>query len=409
MKSRFYIIASILAVICLICSCGGGSGSDGEAQKVGALSFSVVTDGPEKVLSITNPDITTAAVYQYKAIPNFASEFGIIDTDNNNNPQGTQRTWKDLTMNTARTESTDILYFAQGNWSFEVRVIIKGTNYSTNDKDFTLLYQTAAAKTQYINAGSETDSNNVTHPNNVVEVTLVRQIDNGANGTLKVNGVTAPAASDADDLVITYGRIGASMTQLAVIDSATVTAGGLSTFTNNSISVAPGIYVMTFTVKDKYGNEVGATTKTVEIVKNVETPVTGSIDAGKWIATSFAVKGVKTITCTAIINGNTFDHGDTIAIKFTGCISDGGNATTEDVKYYFSDGMHAPVLIGTYAGGDTEHTYNWVTYDDSDASNIIDVARGYWYPCIIASDSTGNLITNNVTSDTVVPLKITIK
>ncbi|MBR5916137.1 MAG: hypothetical protein IKZ57_06795 [Spirochaetia bacterium] len=394
MKSKFYIIASILAVICLICSCGGGGGSaDGEAQKVGALSFSVVTDGPEKVLSITNPDITTAAVYQYTATPSFNTEFGTT-------PQGTQTTWKDLTMNTARTSSTDTLYFAQGNWSFEVRVIIKGTNYDTDATDFTLLYKTAAPVTQYINAGSETDSTtNVTKYNNVVEVTVVRQIDatGNATGTLNVNGVTAPAASDADDLVITYGRIGADMTQLASIDSATV-ANGLSTFTNNSISVAPGIYVMKFTVKDKYGNEVGATTKTVEIVKNVTTPVTGSIDAGKWVATSFTVKGVKTITCSASITATSFDQGDTITITFSGYISDGGTETAENITYYFCDGMNAPVSIGSHAGSSEQtYTYNWVTTS---------VARGYWYPCIIAADSTGNLITNN-TDPT--PLKVTIQ
>ena len=391
MKSRFYIIASILAVICLICSCGGGGGSaDGEAQKVGALSFSVVTDGPEMVLSITNPNIMSGATYQYKATPNFNNEFGT--------PQG-QTDWADLTLDTdtGNYKGSDV-YFAQGNWSFEVRIIIKGSTYaSAASTDFTLLYKTAAAVTQYINAGDST------HTNNVVEVAVVRQIDNGANGTLKVNGVTAPAASDADDLVITYGRIGASMTELAVIDSATVTAGGLSTFTNNSISVAPGIYVMTFTVKDRYGNEVGATTKTVEIVKNVETPVTGSIDAGKWIATSFAVKGVKTITCSASVSATTFTKpsATSITITFSGYISDSGNETDEDVKYYFCDGMHAPALIDTYEGSSTtEHTYSW---------NITDVARGYWYPCIIASDSTGNLITSDTAVSTAIPLKITIQ
>lgn len=391
MKSKFYIIASILAVICLICSCGGGGGSaDGEAQKVGALSFSVVTDGPEMVLSITNPNIMSGATYQYKATPNFNNEFGT--------PQG-QTDWADLTLDTesGNYKGSDV-YFAQGSWSFEVRVIIKGSTYaSATSTDFTLLYKTAAAVTQYINAGSETDSNNVTHNNNVVEVTVVRQIDNGANGTLNVNGVTAPAASDADDLVITYGRIGATMAQLAVIDSATV-ANGLSTFTNNSISVAPGIYVMTFTVKDKYGNEVGATTKTVEIVKNVTTPVTGSIDAGKWVATSFTVKGVKTITCSASITATSFDQGDTITITFSGYISDGGTETAENITYYFCDGMNAPVSIGSHAGSSEQtYTYNWVTTS---------VARGYWYPCIIAADSTGNLITNN-TDPT--PLKVTIQ
>ena len=119
MKSKFYIIASILAVICMLCSCGGGGGSaDGEAQKVVAVSFDINTGDSAKVITVYNPDVMSLGVtYQYMAIPSFTSEFGGTNKDN---PQGTQRTWKDLNMN--GFTSTDELYFAQGHWTFHVRV-----------------------------------------------------------------------------------------------------------------------------------------------------------------------------------------------------------------------------------------------------------------------------------------------
>ena len=367
MKSKFYILASILAVLCLICSCGGGGGSsDGDAQKTVAVSFAVNTDAASRAITVTNPNVLNGATYQYTATPNFTtSDFG-------ENPKGKQTTFADLTMDATNT-STNTLYFTQGNWTFDVRVIIKGANYATDSTDFTLLYSGSA--TQYINA---TDNN--------VEVTVTRQIDRG-NGTLDVNAVTSVAASSADDLVITYGAIGSAMSELATIDSAEV-AAGRSSFTNRSISVPAGIYVMTFTVKDKYGTPVGATTKTVEIVKGVTTPVTGTIESGKWVSTSITVKGVKTITCEMTVTKTTFTKAsENVAITYKGWISENGDATDDDVTFYFSDGMSAPVELDTFEGSEsTEHTYNWV---------LTSVAPGYWYPTIIASDEAGTLITND--------------
>ena len=398
MKFKHFGLVAMMVAICLICSCGGGSGSDSEsAQKAVALSFAVNTDGAAlRSITVVNPTVD-GLTYQYKATALFANEFA----PQQGKPQGDTNThWADFASINSNTGVGSVGDFAQGRWEFEVRVIKKANNYSEADTStFTLMYQTSAAFQTYINATTTAAP---------IEVTVVRQIDAAGNakGTLIVNGVTAPSASGADKLVITYGAIGQNQTSLATINSAAVN-NGLSTFTNNNIPVTPGIYVMTFTVKDSSDNAVGASTKTVEIVKGLETTISGSIDAGKWVTTNFTVKGIKEITCTASVTATTFVKGvnNTITITFTGYISENGEATTDNVKYYFCDGFNAPVLINTYAGStSTEHTYDWVIYDDSDPQNIVDVDSGYYYPCIIASDAAGTLITNDTNS-----LKVTIQ
>lgn len=366
MKSKLYIIASILAVLCLICSCAnGGSGSEEDTQKTVAVSFAVDgLDTPAKVITVRNPDVMGQAVYQYKASANFTSEFGT--------PQGTQTTWKDLTMSGFNSTDTD-LYFAQGSWTFQVRVILKGQNYNAETgTPCTLLYQTAQeGVTQYINASSKTVSANVT-----------KQIDNSANGTLFVNGISTPDTSGADKLVVSYGPIGGAQSVLATITDPEISAGR-STFTKNGITVAPGIYAMTFTLKDSSDNEVGASTKTVEILKEQTTPVTGAMDAGKWVAAGFAIKGIKTIEATLETDDVSVTKGTPVVFDITGTIKESGVATNpaEAVTFYFYPGNGLAGSSITLKNGQ----YSWATTD---------VPRGNYTVSLIATDAAGTLVTS---------------
>ena len=372
MKSKFYIIASILAVICMLCSCGGGGGSaDGEAQKVVAVSFDINTGDSAKVITVYNPDVMSLGVtYQYMAIPSFTSEFGGTNKDN---PQGTQRTWKDLNMN--GFTSTDELYFAQGHWTFHVRVIIKGTDYNVdNDSTYTLLYQTATAgESKYINAANvDSTSHKV-----VVVANVTRQIDDGADGYLFVNGINAPDTSGADKLVVSYGAIGDAQTTLVTITNPTI-SGGRSTFTKNQIPVAPGIYAMTFTLKDSSDNEVGASTKIVEILKNNTTTLSGAMDANKWISAGFNVKGIKTIEATISTSTITVTQGTPVVFGITGTIKESGVATTDPVTFYFYPGNGIAGFAITLENGN----YSWATGS---------VPFGNYTVSLIATDAAGTL------------------
>ena len=383
MKTKVFVLTTILAVICLVCSCssGGGGGHDsanGVAQKIGTVSFEVLTDSVERSISVTNPTIMAGAIYQYTAAANFTStEF--------NPPQGTQTAWADLTMTTLNPYKSENLYFAQGSWTFNIRIIKKGSNYvATDATTYTLLYESAAT-TQYINKGA----NNVD-----VEVTRVIDTTSGAKGTLKVNGVTSHKVSSADKMVIKYGAIGD--TNLATLDTIDASASGEVTTYTKDIDVTPGVYIMTFAITDENGNEVGVDTRVVEILKGVETKVEGTVQANIWVATSITVKGVKTITCITTSTDNEYTKNTEVPIKVKGYISDSGIATEEVVSYYFCDGIHAPVPFGPYAGSATdERTYNW---------NTANVAKGNYYITVIASNAAGTLATCVVP-----PLKITIK
>ncbi len=375
MKFKMYMLVSMLAVLCLICSCANGGGSEGDAQKTVTLTLAVNTDGAaSNVITVGNPNIT-GLTYQYKANALFESEFGT--------PQGTKTSWTDFTVTNGTGSVGD---FAQGRWEFEVRVIKKGNNYAENNTaTYTLMYQTAEAYPTYLNAAIAA---------NPIEITVVRQIDkaNNAKGTLSIASITAPTASESDKLVVTYGPVGGAQSGTTTI-VATSRSGAdpyTTTFTSD-YPMDPGLYWVTFTYNDGSAN-VGATTKYVEIIKNLPTTVSGALDANKWLATSLTIKGVKTITCEASTTAEEFIKGANVAISIDADIKENNVSTGEAIKYYFCDGNSAPVDITANVD---EGVYSW---------NTTNVAKGNYYINIIASDATGKLATGAET-----PLKITIK
>ena len=406
MKSKLYIAMSVLAVLCLLCSCGGGGGSaDGEAQKTVAVSFAVDTESASRSITVTNPTVANAELtYQYKAKALFSSEFG--------QPQGDTRIGfgtaqeKEHWVNFINKNTGEVGDFAQGKWQFEVRVIKENRDnegvslYDEGDTTtYTLMYQTAEAITPYLNATTTASP---------IDVTVVRQIDknDGAKGTLSISSITANTASESDQLVITYGPVGGAQSGTTTIaaTSRTGAAPYTTTFTSD-YRMDPGLYWVTFAYNDGTAN-VGASTKFVDIIKNMPTTVSGKIDANKWVATSFTVKGVKgikEISCEASTEGEVFTKGSPVVITVTADITEKDNtgekkSTGETIKYYFCDGDHAPALIelteGEDGDGNKYYYYPW---------NTTSVAKGNYYISIIASDADGKLAADSA------PLKITIK
>ncbi len=379
MKFRFLGLVAILAAICLICSCGNGSGdSENAAPKTVALSFVVNTDdGALRALAVTNPAITVVK-YQYKATAKFSTEFGT--------PQGdTGGAFVDFASSTATGGEAGM--FAQGKWEFE----IQGLDAETNGA---VVCKTAAPLVTYVNASTTS-----------IDVFVVRQFASGT-GTLIINGVTAPTYSQfvaAADATETTPAVEAKCDKLEItggpatytIDATTDADGKLSTFTKTFTEVAAGIYTMTFTVKDSAGNAVGSTVKIVEIVNGKETTVTGNIDSGKWLTESFKV-AEKTITLAVSASATDIAkaEGAKITFTFTGSIKEGDTVTDEKVKYFFSDGNTVtPITIAENATA--PYTYDWVIGTT--------VAEGYYYPCIIASDEGETLKTEGATA-----IKVTV-
>lgn len=374
MKFRFLGLVAILAAICLICSCGNGSGdSENAAPKTVAVSFAVMADngGALRALTVNNPDIPEADVYQYKAKALFSSEFG--------KEGDTAGQWKDF----VNSENGEAGIFAQGKWEFEIqgfKVVGEGENASR-----ILVCQTNTPLVTYVNASVGTAEN-------PIEVFVVRVMDNTGKGTLTINEVTAPTYSydDSDATAIKCDKLEITGGPETYTINATFEDDDedkvVSTFTNTFTEVPTGIYLMTFTVKDSAGKAVGATTKVVVIVDGEETTVTGNIDSGKWVTESFEI-GYKKIELsvtdpTAAVE--CAQDGNGVKFTFKGTIIEGSEATTEDITYtlYVNDSPAADPV--TSASG-TEATFTWVTTD---------VDPGYYYASIVAADkATGTLKT----------------
>lgn len=366
MKCKFLGLVAIMAAICLICSCGNGSGdSENTAPKTVALSFAVNTEnGALRTITVDFEGIDVDT-YEYKATALFTSEFGT--------PQGdTGDAWVEFDPDEAAGE------FAQGKWQFEVRCL----------QDDVVVYQTAEAVETYINASITT-----------VEVTVVRQFAEG-DGTLIIDDVTAPEYSEweaaeagkCDYLVITGGP-----NEITIYSSGTTDYR--STFADEGIDVAAGIYTMTFTVYDKDDNAVGAATKVVEIGVGLETTVSGALDSGVWVSESIAiVEKTIELEVTDPTEAVECEQGDEIPFTFTGTIKVGDNAVEdEDITYtlYYNG---SSVDVGSEVSG-TAVTFGWDTAD---------VAPGYYYVRIVASYSnaeTGETLTTDGETTILVTVK----
>ena len=368
MKSKLYIIASILAVLCLICSCGGGSGSDSEnAQKTVAVSFAVNTDAASRAISATSTDLLSTAKYQYKAIANWTSEFGT--------PQGTKTEWTDFTVNASKVGS--IGYFAVGSWTFHVRVM-------DAEKAITLYETAQAGVTAYVNSAVTV--------NNPIEVAVTKKTD--GKGTINFGDyaddgtytLSAPACGASEKLVVTYGEVGSDAIGSPLELSKGATAAGFTAFKGQIANVNAGVYWVTITRNDGTSN-VGSSTTMVEIYSGKTETVEGTVQAGVWVESFLAIKGIKTIEGTISADKNYVVKNTSVVFTITGTVKENGLATADSVTYYFCvNGTRTPITL-------TEGKYTWdtssVDYGDYEISLIVSDANG----TISASAPTHILVT----------------
>ncbi len=130
MKKVLFVLTVLLAA-CMICSCGGGSGSHGSdsAQNAVAVGFDIDIAGmAAKALTVEDPDYT-GLEFWYKASPKWDS------TDGFNIQGDTDDDFVQLpTTFTVSNPTGTVGYFAQGRWEFEIEVrkpIVNSTNNTT--------------------------------------------------------------------------------------------------------------------------------------------------------------------------------------------------------------------------------------------------------------------------------------
>ncbi len=381
MKSKFYIMASLLVVLCMLWSCGGSGGSEeSSAQNTVAVSFAVSAPNGElnKVISATSSNLLSTAVYQYKATPNWTSEFGTI--------QGTQADWKDFDKTTG-----NVGYFAVGSWTFEVRIMDSTKTYT--------LYQTQKADTaNNIAAGVTKYVNTSVTAAAPIEILVYKESD--GKGTIAFGGtstLSAPTCGENEKLIATYGKVGGSAIGQALNLTKGTAAAGFTPFTGSITNVDAGVYWVTVTRNDGTNN-IGSSTTMVEIYGGKTETISGTVESGKWINTFFDIKGIKTITGTLATEAtlpvvkNASPATTAVALKLSGEIQENGvkdTTATATMKYYLT--VNGDVTAVT----PTDGVYSWdVTSKDP----------GDYYVGLIVADKDNTISANAATT-----LKVTIK
>ena len=100
MKGKVFAFFSALIVVCMLFSCGGGSGSDSDsAQKAVAVGFDLNIVGTEaKSISAEAPTYDDIQIW-YKAIPQWTSQDGIkIQGDTRDNANKDANNFVKLTV-----------------------------------------------------------------------------------------------------------------------------------------------------------------------------------------------------------------------------------------------------------------------------------------------------------------------
>ena len=370
MKSRLYIIASILAVLCLICSCGGGGSDTASSDSAVQVRFGVASaDGAFKTATVTNPDLTTGLTYEYKATAAWNStDFG--------KPKGdTNGAWVEFTPYVDAEHPGTAIYFAQGKWTIQVQV----------KKNSTVIYTTvttgdgysATGKTQYINSTTQN-----------ISINVEKSYAASAAGSIVLENLYAPDTSGADKLVVTYGTVGSNSGTTVNIPAAGNSVAGTGAWAgynkyNYSISgVAAGAYWVTVAYNNGTAN-VGASTVASEIIAGLGSTITGSIENGVWTSQSIAVVGVKQIRA----NVEYVSSSDSLTIS---------KAATDTI-----DITATATIIDLNTGAADTGTKNYTLYvDNTSESNTTgtftfaaaNYAPGTYSIYCIAADSTNKIV-----------------
>ena len=136
MKTKFLVFICIVAVFMLFACTDSNVGENESNAKEGVvtLSFDVEPDdaaAKASGISVNSPDLSGDMIYQYKAIANFKLSDGSAPVGS------TGDVWTGL-----KSEMSFSVSPSGSFWTFDVRVIQKGSNYETDKEDYIVIYQT---------------------------------------------------------------------------------------------------------------------------------------------------------------------------------------------------------------------------------------------------------------------------
>ena len=378
MKRKFTVLLCVLAVVCMLFSCGGGSGSDsGSSQKAVAIGFDLnIVGTAAKSISVTDQSYDDIEIW-YKAIPQWTSQDGIkIQGDTRDNANKDANKFVKLTViddaNPSNNKFTydsptgTVGYFAQGQWAFDIEV-----RKPLEAGGSTVLWKTAATQIQYINKAG------------TITFTVSKNIDNTKKGTVFFN-VTAPKTKKTDSFKVYYKLLGTNNPEEILAGPVKGGADDASVATlTGSGQLYSGVYSITVRYYSSYTDDenfelVGASTVAAEVIPEGEITVRGSIENNKWQQTTFTIKGMyklkATVTATEISSKGTVSVANTGTVHFTCAPAitelDGSAVENEKVPTYYYEWR----LNGANVGSNS--TYNWVLKES-------DAHRDAYVDCIV--------------------------
>lgn len=287
----FFLILMIFAFSG--CSTGDSNSDSGLVQ----VSLGISSSGSQKIVTASGSPDPANFRFFIQALPEWS---GVDYID----PVGKIA---QFTKIDTYTPGMSLGYFAQGQWTFNVEI--------RDTDETTVLY--SGSTTTYINSS-----------NSSVIVSVSSAMT--GNGKISIN-ISAPTVADGntsdDTFVITYGN----NVEVPVV----ITRDMETNMTVASLvptDFASGNYL--FTIKHKNGTaEVGGAIVSVTIFPDITTTLSGTVEAGRWVAEQLTLTGITTATMTVEATGGAVTVPKNTDLVFTASVTIEG-ATVNAYQWY---------------------------------------------------------------------------
>ena len=286
-----------------------------------AVSFSVSTPSPYRIVSVNEGLDNNKLAYYYKATPLWTgSDFTSI--------QGKTQSFVKISYRSGMS----LGLFTQGNWLFEVEARV----IDANEPD----------ETRWQLAFSGSVETYISQNSYLINVPVVQNA--GAYGKVAIT-VTAPTAGDSDTISISYTGAQTGSVPVGNINiSRSEGENRHTTFTVASTSFKAGTYTFFLTYNDGT-NDVGGATVSLNVYPEMTANIFGTVESGLWQNESVTLTGLHPFGIQLSAAGNKIEIARNESLVYT-CTKTQGSLDIETYEWYVN---------GVFQPGQTSSTFTW--------------------------------------------------
>ncbi len=290
-----------------------------------AVSFSVSTPSPYRIVSVNEGLDNNKLAYYYKATPLWTgSDFTSI--------QGKTQSFVKISYRSGMS----LGLFTQGNWLFEVEARV----IDANEPD----------ETRWQLAFSGSVETYISQNSYLINVPVVQNA--GAYGKVAIT-VTAPTAGDSDTISISYTGAQTGSVPVGNINiSRSEGENRHTTFTVASTSFKAGTYTFFLTYNDGT-NDVGGATVSLNVYPEMTANIFGTVESGLWQNESVTLTGLHPFGIQLSAAGNKIEIARNESLVYT-CTKTQGSLDIETYEWYVN---------GVFQPGQTSSTFTLVAAD----------------------------------------------